>query len=63
MGGQFSNQHFDTGSGFCITNYAALFNSRSVFKGERRPGAIIFDDAHVAEKAIRDCYTLLSTAA
>lgn len=57
-GGAFSNDAFENGTGFCITNYQALFNSRSVFRGDRRPGAIIFDDAHVAEKVIRDCFTI-----
>lgn len=57
-GGRFSNDDFENGTGFCITNYQALFNSRSVFRGDLRPGAIIFDDAHVAEKVIRDCFTI-----
>ncbi len=58
MGGQFSNNLYATGQGFCITNYQALFNSRSVFRRDLCPEAIIFDDAHVAEKTIRDCFTL-----
>jgi hypothetical protein len=58
MSGHFSNNLYSTGQGFCLTNYQALFNSRSVFRGELRPDAIIFDDAHVAEKVIRDCFTL-----
>ena len=55
---RFSNDLYETGQGFCITNYHALFNGNPVFKQDRRPSAIIFDDAHVAEKLIRDCYTL-----
>lgn len=58
MGGRFSNESYSTGEGFCLTNYQALFNSRTVFARDNRPGAIIFDDAHVAEKIIRDCFTL-----
>lgn len=58
VGGDFSNDLYSTGQGFCITNYQALFNSKSVFVRDLRPEAIIFDDAHVAEKIIRDCYTL-----
>ncbi|MGC3939952.1 DEAD/DEAH box helicase family protein [Roseobacter sp. EG26] len=57
-GGRFSSEAFENGTGFCITNYQALFNSRCVFRGDLRPSAIIFDDAHVAEKTIRDCYTI-----
>jgi Rad3-related DNA helicase len=58
MAGRFSNDNYSTGEGFCLTNYQALFNSRTVFARDNRPGAIIFDDAHVAEKIIRDCFTL-----
>jgi superfamily II DNA or RNA helicase len=52
MGGNFSNQLYETGQGFCPTNYQALFNSLSVFRRDNRPDAIIFDDAHVAELGI-----------
>jgi hypothetical protein len=58
MGGKFSNDLYSTGEGFCLTNYQALFNGRSVFTRDHRPDAILFDDAHVAEKMIRDCYTV-----
>ncbi len=58
VSGKFSNNLYETGQGFCLTNYQALFNSRTVFRQDRRPDAVIFDDAHVAEKIIRDCYTL-----
>ncbi|AVT75944.1 hypothetical protein RPPS3_18810 [Rhodopseudomonas palustris] len=57
--GSFSNEIYQTGQGLCLTNYNALFNSRTVFIKDLRPGAIIFDDAHVAEKVIRDSYTLV----
>jgi Type III restriction enzyme, res subunit/Helicase C-terminal domain len=56
--GDFSNNLYETGRGFCLTNYQALFNGRTTFTKDKRPGAIIFDDAHVAEKALRDCYTI-----
>lgn len=58
ISGEFSNDLYETGQGFCITNYQALFNGRSIFLRDLRPDAILFDDAHVAEKIIRDCYTL-----
>ncbi len=58
VSGRFSSDAFENGTGFCVTNYQALFNSRCIFRGDLRPGAIIFDDAHVAEKVIRDCYTI-----
>jgi hypothetical protein len=58
MEGRFSNNLYSTSQGFCLTNYQALFNSRSVFRNDLRPEAVIFDDAHVAEKVIRDCFTL-----
>ena len=58
MGGQFSNNLYSTGQGFCLTNYQALFNSRTTFRGDRRQESIIFDDAHVAEKIIRDSFTV-----
>lgn len=58
MGGAFSNNLYETGEGFCLTNYQALFNSRTIFNRDLRPEAIIFDDAHVAEKIIRDCFTV-----
>lgn len=58
VAGRFSNDSYSTGEGFCLTNYQALFNSKTVFARDNRPGAIIFDDAHVAEKIIRDCFTL-----
>jgi superfamily II DNA or RNA helicase len=58
VGGKFSNDSYSTGEGFCLTNYQALFNSKTVFARDNRPGAIIFDDAHVAEKIVRDCFTL-----
>jgi hypothetical protein len=48
---------FDSCEGLCITNYAAVFNGRSIFRNEEVRG-IIFDDAHVANNAIRGQFTL-----
>lgn len=48
---------FDSRAGFCITNYAAVFNGLSIFRREN-PVAFVFDDAHVAADAIRGAYTL-----
>ena len=59
--GEFSNDLFETGKAFCITTYAALFNGYSTFANRHFPGAIIFDDAHVAEGLLRDAFTLQIT--
>ncbi|MDB5665462.1 MAG: helicase c2 [Cypionkella sp.] len=56
--GKWSNDLFETEKGFCITNYAALFNGHSMIARRHRPEAIIFDDAHVAESVMRDAFTL-----
>lgn len=56
--GKFSNDLFETGKAFCITTYQALFASISTFKGDKAPAAVIFDDAHVGERTIRDVFTL-----
>src|SRR6266403_942333 len=53
-GGQFDNDLFSQGKAFCITTYPALFFG---FRANK-PGALIFDDAHVAGKSIRDVFTL-----
>ena len=57
-GGDFSNDLFQTGRAFCITTYQALFTAQSTFTKEKAPSGIIFDDAHVAERVIRDAFTL-----
>ncbi|MGG6895877.1 DEAD/DEAH box helicase family protein [Rhizobium sp. BR 315] len=57
-GGAFDNDLFETGKAFCITTYAALFSSLTPFRGEKAPAAILFDDAHVAERMIRDAFTI-----
>lgn len=54
----FSNDGFDQGKSFCITTYQALLITRTKFRGQRRPGAIIFDDAHVGERLVRDVFTI-----
>lgn len=48
---------FESGESFCITNYASLFNGRSIFRNVDMD-AIVFDDAHVADSAIRSQFTL-----
>jgi hypothetical protein len=50
---------FTAASGPCVTTYAALFNGRSVFRSnDVDVGALVLDDAHVAEQAIRGQFTL-----
>lgn len=56
--GEFSNDLFESGKAFCITTYQALFSGITTFRAGRTPGALIFDDAHVAEGLIRDAFTL-----
>jgi len=56
--GDFSNDLFETGKSFCITTYTSLFNGLSVLQRYYFPGAVIFDDAHVAERMIRESFTL-----
>src|SRR6266702_4805697 len=58
MQGQWINgQVFDTSTGPCITNYAAVFNGRSTFRNRDIRG-IVFDDAHVANNFVRGHFTL-----
>jgi len=56
--GQYTNDLFETGKAFCISTYAALFNGHSSLRRKYFPGAVIFDDAHVAENLLRDAFTL-----
>ncbi|TIS90604.1 DEAD/DEAH box helicase family protein [Mesorhizobium sp.] len=58
ISGAFSNDLFATGKAFCITTYAALFAPITGFTKERAPAAVVFDDAHVSERLIRDALTL-----
>lgn len=62
VGGSFSDDGFETGKSFCITTYQALFLSTSPFK-KFQIGGIIFDDAHVSERLIRDSLTVSVSAA
>lgn len=57
----FSNNLFETGKAFCITTYASMFNGFSALQKRFFPEAVIFDDAHVAERVIRDSFTLKIT--
>ena len=50
-------ENFDSSNEFCLTNYSTVFNGKSVFRNEDI-GALIFDDAHVAENTIREQFTL-----
>ncbi|MBR0555125.1 DEAD/DEAH box helicase family protein [Ciceribacter sp. L1K23] len=59
--GAFSNDLFEIGKAFCITTYQALFTANTTFGGEKKPAGVIFDDAHVAERMIRDAFTLTVT--
>lgn len=56
--GEFSDQNFAQSKSFCVTTYQALFNTRNKFRGQYAPGAIIFDDAHVGERLVREAFTL-----
>lgn len=56
--GTWSNEHVFTGSyGPCLTNYAAVFNGKSIFR-RKQIAAFILDDAHVAGPSIRQAFTL-----
>ena len=56
--GNWSNEHVFSGAyGPCLTNYAAVFNGKSIFR-RRAIRAFILDDAHVAGPNIRGSFTL-----
>ena len=55
--GKFNNTDFEQGKTFCITTYASVFNSQAPFR-KHNTTKFVFDDAHLAEKAIRDAFTL-----
>ncbi|MFP7673492.1 DEAD/DEAH box helicase family protein [Marivita sp. S0852] len=59
--GNFSNDLFESEKAFCVTTYHALFNGFSAIRRKHFPGAIIFDDAHVAEGILRDSFTMRVT--
>lgn len=52
-----NREEFELGNTFCVTNYATLFNGKSIFRNEDID-ALVFDDAHVAENVIRGQFTL-----
>lgn len=52
-----NEEAFTTASGPCLTNYAAVFNGKSIFR-KKDIGAFILDDAHVAGSSIRASFTL-----
>jgi hypothetical protein len=54
---KFSNALFEQGKTFCITTYSSVFNAQRPFR-KHSVTKFVFDDAHVAEKAIRDAFTL-----
>lgn len=56
--GRYSNDLFEIGKSFCVTTYATLFNGHSSIRRNHFPGAVIFDDAHVAEALLRGSFTL-----
>jgi len=56
--GSFNNDLYETGVAFCITTYQALFSPMNAFRGNNAPSAVLFDDAHVSERMIRDSFTL-----
>ncbi len=58
ISGHFSSDDFEQGRTFCITTYHGALNSRSVFSSRFRPEAVVFDDAHVAERILRESFTL-----
>jgi len=48
---------YDTALGPCVTNYAALFNGKTIFRDHEIRG-IVFDDAHVAGNFVRGQFTI-----
>ena len=58
MRSQWNNANiYDTSFGPCVTNYAAVFNGKSIFR-EHETRGIIFDDAHVAGNFVRGQFTI-----
>jgi len=56
--GTWSNEQAFSGAyGPCLTNYAAVFNGKSIFR-KKQIQAFILDDAHVAGSSIRASFTL-----
>lgn len=50
-------QTFNGAFGPCLTNYAAVFNGKSIFR-RKTIQAFLLDDAHVADPTIRNAFTL-----
>ena len=50
-------EEFESAERICLTNYASLFNGKSIFRS-LDVEACVFDDAHVAETNLFDHYTL-----
>ena len=48
---------YDTSVAPCVTNYAAVFNGKSIFRDGGIRG-IVFDDAYVAGNFIRGQFTI-----
>ena len=48
---------YDTSVAPCVTNYAAVFNGKSIFR-DREIRGIVFDDAYVAGNFIRGQFTI-----
>ena len=55
--GQFSTDLYTRGMAPCVTTYQALFNGKTIFR-RHDISSIIFDDAHTAEHALRDQFSL-----
>ncbi|GJE15561.1 DEAD/DEAH box helicase family protein [Methylobacterium marchantiae] len=58
LSGTHSNSLFESGKSFCITTYQTVLNGLKGFIQKFPPGAVIFDDAHVAESMIRDAFLI-----
>jgi superfamily II DNA or RNA helicase len=55
--GHWSNEPtFNGAFGPCLTNYAAVFKGKSIFR-RKSVQAFVLDDAHVAEPTIRNAFT------
>ena len=60
--GNWSNEQAFSGAyGPCLTNYAAVFNGKSIFR-KKEISAFVLDDAHVAGPNIRGSFTLRLTS-
>lgn len=57
MSRTWSGDSYDSCTGPCITNYAAVFNGRSIFVRHDLKG-LVLDDAHVAHNTVRSQFTL-----